>query len=60
MSVVHIRFVRSFEIVNYDDEKEAKGSLLHFMEEQMKDQMRGIGIGNKNNSYFYKKNCQTI
>ena len=54
MSVVHIRFVRSSEIVNYDDEKEAKGS-LHFREEQMKDQIRGIGIGNKNNSYFYKK-----
>ena len=43
-----------------DDEKEAKGSLLHFREhpeEQLKcieDQMRGIGIPNKNNSYFYK------
>ena len=61
MSVVRIRFVRSSEKVNDDDEKEAKGSLLHFMEhpeEQMKrseDQMRGIGIRNKNNSYFYKK-----
>ena len=57
MSVVHIRFVRSSEKVNDDDEKEAKGSLLHFMEEQMKrseDQMKGIGIPNKNNSYFYK------
>ena len=43
--------------MNDDDEKEAKGSLLHFMEEQMKrseDQMKGIGIPNKNNSYFYK------
>ena len=58
MSVVRIRFVRSSEKVNDDDEKEAKGSLLHFMEEQMKrseDQMTGIGIRNKNNSYFYKK-----
>ena len=61
MSVVHIRFVRSSEKVNDDDEKEAKGSLPHFMEhpeEQMKlseDQMRGIGIRNKNNSYFYKR-----
>ena len=61
MSVVHIRFVRSPEKVNDDDdEKEAKGSLLHFMEhpeEQLKcieDQMKGIGIPNKNNSYFYK------
>ena len=59
--------MRSSEKLNDDDEKEAKGSLLHFMEhpeEQMKlseDQMRGIGIRNKNNSYFYKKkNCQTI
>ena len=62
MSVVRIRFVRSSEKVNDDDdEKEAKGSLPHFMEhpeEQMKlseDQMRGIGIRNKNNSYFCKK-----
>lgn len=62
MSVVRIRFVRSSEKVNDDDdEKEAKGSLPHFMEhpeEQMKlseDQMRGIGIRNKNNSYFYKR-----
>ena len=58
MSVVRIRFVRSSEKVNDDDEKEAKGSFLHFMEEQMKrseDQMTGIGIRNKNNSYFYKK-----
>ena len=45
--------------MNDDDEKEAKGSLPHFMEhpeEQMKlseDQMRGIGIRNKNNFYFY-------
>ena len=60
MSVVHIRFVRSSEKVNDDDEKEAKGSLLHFTEhpeEQLKcieDQMKGIGIPNKNNSYFYK------
>ena len=61
ISVVRIRFVRSSEKLNDDDEREAKGSLLHFMEhpeEQMKlseDQMRGIGIRNKNNSYFYKK-----
>ena len=60
MSVVRIRFVRSSEKVDDDDEKEAKGSLLHFREhpeEQLKcieDQMRGIGIPNKNNSYFYK------
>ena len=60
MSVVHIRFVRSSEKVNDDDEKEAKGSLLHFTEhpeEQLKcieDQMKGIGIPKKNNSYFYK------
>ena len=53
--------MRSSEKLNDDDEEEAKGSLLHFMEhpeEQMKlseDQMRGIGIRNKNNSYFYKK-----
>ena len=50
MSVVHIRFVRSSEKVNDDDEKEAKGSLLHFTEhpeEQLKcieDLMKGIGI----------------
>ena len=60
ISVVRIRFVRSSEKVNDDDEKEAKGSLLHFTEhpeEQLKcieDQMKGIGIPNKNNSYFYK------
>ena len=60
MPVVHIRFMRSSEKVNDDDEKEAKGSLLHFTEhpeEQLKcieDQMKGIGIPNKNNSYFYK------
>ena len=51
--------MRRSEKLNDDDEKEAKGSLPHFMEhpeEQMKlseDQMRGIGIRNKNNSYFY-------
>ena len=60
MSVVRIRFVRSSEKVDDDDEKEAKGSLLHFREhpeEQLKcieGQMKGIGIPNKNNSYFYK------
>ena len=60
MSVVRIRFVRSSEKVDDDDEKEAKGSLLHFREhpeEQLKSierQMKGIGIPNKNNSYFYK------
>ena len=60
MSVVRIRFVRSSEKVDDDDEKEAEGSLLHFTEhlqEQLKcieDQMTGIGIPNKNNSYFYK------
>ena len=58
--------MRRSEKLNDDDEKGAKGSLPHFMEhpeEQMKlseDQMRGIRIRNKNNSYFYKKNCQTI
>ena len=60
MSVVRIRFVRSSEKVNDDEEKEAKGSLPHFTEhpeEQLKrseDQMKGIGIPNKKNSYFYK------
>ena len=64
MSVLRIRFARSSERVNDDDEKEDKGSLLHFIEhreEQLKrtaeDQMRGIllGLSNKNNnSYFYK------
>ena len=58
MSVVRIRFVRSSEKVNDDDEKEAEGSLLSFSEqneEQLKcvgDQLKGIGIPNKNN-YFY-------
>ena len=68
MSVVRIRFVRSSEKVDDDDdEKEAKGSLLHSREhpeEQLKCieyQMKGIGIPNKNNSYFYiKKIYQTI
>ena len=60
MSVVRIRFVRSSEKVNDDDEKEAKGSLLHLMEHpegQLKrngDHLKGIGIPNKNNSYFHK------
>ena len=60
MSVVRIRFVRSSEKVNDDDEKEANGSLLHFTEhpeEQricIENQMKGIGIPNKNNCYFYK------
>jgi len=60
MSVVRIRFVRSSEKVNDDDEKEAKGSLLHFTEhpeEQLKrtgDHLKGIGIPNKDNSYFHK------
>ena len=60
MSVIRIRFVRSSEKVNDDDEKEAKGSLLHFTEHPEKQlkrseyQMKGIGIPNKNNSYFYK------
>ena len=65
MSVVRIRFVRSSEKVDDDDdEKEAEGSLLPFSEqneEQLKcvgDQLKGIGIPNKNNSYFYK-NKQT-
>ena len=61
MFVVRIRFVRSSEKVNDDDEKEAKGSLLHFIElqnrreEQLKRQMRGIGIPNKNSSYVSTK-----
>ena len=60
MSVVRIRFVRSSEKVNDDDEKEAKGSLLHLMEhpeEKLKcigDHLKGIGIPNKDNSYFQK------
>ena len=57
---IRIRFVRSSEKVNDDDEKEAKGSLLHFTEhpeEQLKDigdHLKGIGIPNKNNSYSHK------
>ena len=48
MSVVRIRFVRSSEKVDDDDEKEAKGSLLHFTEhpeEQLKrtgDHLKGM------------------
>ena len=49
MSVVRIRFVRSSEKVDDDDdEKEAKGSLLHFREhpeEQLKrtgDHLKGM------------------
>ena len=60
MSVVRIRFVRSSEKVNDDDdEKEAEGSLLPFREhpeEQLKcvgDQLKGRGFPDKNNSYFY-------
>ena len=50
MSVVRIRFVRSSEKVNDDDdEKEAEGSLLKCVGYQVK----GIGFPNKNNSYFY-------
>ena len=75
MSVVRIRFVRSSEKVNDDDEKEAEGSMLHFMELQhLRDERlkfleeRSRSIPNKNdnllllqNSYFYKKKkCQTI
>ena len=63
MSVVRIRFVRSSERVNDDEEKEDKRSALLHLEhlgEQLKcnleGQMRGIllGISNKNNSCFYK------
>ena len=65
MSVVRIRFVRSSERVNDDDEKEDKWSaLLHFKDGRLggqlncnvESQMRGIllGISNKNNSCFYK------
>ena len=53
MSVKRIRFVRSSE----------KGNVMEpqHREEQLKcieDQMKGIGIPNKNNSYFYKKNVK--
>ena len=44
MSVVHIRFGRSAEKVN--DEEQFK---------YIEDQMKGIGIPNKHISYFYKK-----
>ena len=60
MSVVRIRFVRSSEKVNDDNEKEAKGSSLHFTEhpeEQLKrigDHLKGIGIPNTDNCYFHK------
>ena len=62
MFVVRIRFVRSSEEVNDDDEKEAEGSLPYFREqndEQMncsRDQfLEGLGIRNKNknNDNFY-------
>ena len=60
MSVAPIRFVRRSEKVNDDDEKEAKGSLLHFTEhpeEQLKrigDHLKGIGIPNTDSCYFHK------
>ena len=69
MSLVRIRFVRSSEKVDDDDEKEAEGSLLPFSEQNEEQlncvggQLKGIGIPNKNNSYFYKNkqtNKQTI
>ena len=63
MSVVRIRFVRSSERVNDDEEKEDKRSALLHLEHlgeqlqcNLEGQMRGIllGISNKNNSCFYK------
>ena len=62
MFVVRIRFVRSSETVNDDDEKEAEGSLPHFRE-QNEEQMScsrdkllevlGIRKKNKNNDNLY-------
>ena len=62
ISVTRIRFVRSSEKGNDDDEKEARGSLLDFMEPQHPEEqlkrigghLKGIGIPNIDNCCFHK------